>query len=243
MGKVDSSASRGICFVGGNRVRRGADEEISPNIVCKDRVQALRPKFETMFMGEEESVVDFAGKLPKVATQLRSLREKIDDGVLVAIILRIVPAKFDTFTSSIEKFGDMDSMSLEEAIGSLKIYEEKLCDQEAWREERLLLSKAVGNQRHMKEVVLIEKVMATDREEDEEEARVVGNNTSMEMKRDLETSPRYNCEKLGHFAYECRKSKKEEKAQVAEIDEKPQPTLLMTIIDTAKVSLLHEVNE
>ena len=94
--------------------------------VIKARVQALRHEFETMFMGEEESVADFAGKLSKVATQLRSLGGKIDDGVLAAKLLRAAPAKFDVITSSIEKFGNMDSMSLEEAIGSLKIYEEKL---------------------------------------------------------------------------------------------------------------------
>ena len=94
--------------------------------VIKARVQALRCEFETMFMGEEESVANFAGKLSKVATQIRSLGEKIDDGVLAAKLLRAAPAKFDAITSSIKQFGDMDSMSLEEAIGSLKIYEEKL---------------------------------------------------------------------------------------------------------------------
>ena len=41
--------------------------------VIKARVQALRCEFETMFMGEEESVANFAGKLSKVATQIRSL--------------------------------------------------------------------------------------------------------------------------------------------------------------------------
>ena len=101
--------------------------------VIKVRVQALQHEFETMFMGEEESVSDFAGKLSKVATQLRSLMEKIDDGVLVAKLLRATHGKFDTITSSIEQFGDMDSMSLEEGIGSLKIYEEKLRDREAQR--------------------------------------------------------------------------------------------------------------
>ena len=42
----------------------------------------------------------------------------------------------------------------------------------------------------------------------------------------------YNCEKLQHFAYECCESKKEEKVQIVEVMEKPQPTLLMAIIDT-----------
>ena len=78
-----------------------------------------------MFMGEEESVADFAGKLSMVATQLRSLGEKIDDGVLVSKLLRAAPTKFDAITSFIEQFSYMDSMSLEEAIGSFKIYEEK----------------------------------------------------------------------------------------------------------------------
>ena len=94
--------------------------------VIKARVQALQREFENMFVGEEEYVVDFVGKISQVATQLRSLGEKIDDGVLVAKLLRAAPEKFDAITSSIEQFGDMDSMSLEEAIGSLKIYKEKL---------------------------------------------------------------------------------------------------------------------
>ena len=53
----------------------------------------------------------------------------------------------------------------------------------------------------------------------------------------------YNHEKLGHFAYEYSKSKKEEKFQVIEVNEKPKPTLLMMIIDTSQVSLLQRVNE
>ena len=89
--------------------------------VIEARVQDLRREFETMFMGEEESVANFAGKLSKVATQLRSLVEKIDDGVLVAKLLRAASKNFDAFSSYIEQFRDMDSMSLEEAIGLLKI--------------------------------------------------------------------------------------------------------------------------
>ena len=89
--------------------------------VIKARVQALRREFETIFVVEEESMAEFVGKLSKVSSQLRSLGEKIDDGVLVSKLLRAAPEKFDAITSSIEKFGDMDSMSLEEAIGSLKI--------------------------------------------------------------------------------------------------------------------------
>ena len=135
-----------------------------------------------MFMGEEESVADFAGKLSKVATQLRSLGEKIDDGVLVAKLLRAAPAKFDAITSSIEQFGDMDSMSLEEAIGSAigKLGERS----------NFFSLKPRENKRNMNKVTLVEEVEAADGEEDEEEVEVMENNTSIEMKRGLETSQR-----------------------------------------------------
>ena len=181
--------------------------------VIKARVQALRREFETMFIGEEESVADFAGNLSKVATQLRSLGEKIDDGVLVAKLLRAAPEKFDAITSSIEKFGDMDSMSLEEAIGSLKIYEEKLRDREARREEQLLLSKAAGKQKKYEE----SNTRGRGRGRGWRGGRGRGRGDGKQHEHGEEERPRdkskvkcYNCEKFGHFAYECRKSKKEE---------------------------------
>ena len=74
-----------------------------------------------MFIGEEESVVDFIGKLSKVADQQINLEEKIKDRVLVAKLLRVALSNFDAITLSIEQYGDMDSISLVEAIGSLKV--------------------------------------------------------------------------------------------------------------------------
>ena len=47
-----------------------------------------------------------------------------------------------------------------------------------------------GNQRNTKKVALVEEVVAADGEEDEEEVEVMANNTSMEMKRGLETIQR-----------------------------------------------------
>ena len=64
-----------------------------------------------------------------------------------------------------------------------------------------------------------------------------------ERPRDKSKVKCYNCEKLEPFAYECHKSKKEEKVQVAEVKKKPQPTLLMMILDTLEVILLQRVNE
>ena len=214
--------------------------------VIEARVQDLRREFETMFMGEEESVANFVGKLSKVATQLRSLGEKIEDGVLVAKLLRAASKKFDALSSYIEQFGDMDSMSLEEAIGLLKIYEEKLQDREAQREEQLLLSKAAEKQMKYEESSTCGRARGRGWRRGQGRGRGDGKqheHEDEERPRDKLKVKCYNCEKLGHFAYECHKSKKEEKFQVAEVKEKPQPTFLMTIIDTSEVSLLQGVNE
>ncbi|CAA7409800.1 unnamed protein product [Spirodela intermedia] len=69
---------------------------------------------------------DFSGKLSRVVTQIRNLKEKIEESIVVAKLLREIPAKFDSITTSLEQFGDIDSMPFEEVVGSLKIYKEKL---------------------------------------------------------------------------------------------------------------------
>ena len=59
-------------------------------------------------MGDENSI---SGKLSCVVFQL-SLGEKIHEVDVVAKFLQATPTKYDSFTSSLEKFGDIDSMPL-----------------------------------------------------------------------------------------------------------------------------------
>ncbi|XP_078440486.1 uncharacterized protein LOC144710554 [Wolffia australiana] len=96
----------------------------------KSRHQALKHEFEMLVMGDEESVTDFSGKLLGIVTQMRNLGEQVDEGVIVSKLLRAAPEKLDPITSTPEQFGNIDSMSLEEAVGSLKIYKEKLQDRQ-----------------------------------------------------------------------------------------------------------------
>ena len=57
--------------------------------------------------------------------------------------------KYDPITSSMEKFGDLDAMTLDEAIGSLKIHEDKLQDREEEREDRAFLASVKGKSDNM----------------------------------------------------------------------------------------------
>ena len=47
----------------------------------------------------------------------------MDDKEEVKKLLRSMPPRYDSLTQSLEQFGDLDTMSLGEAIGSLKVHE------------------------------------------------------------------------------------------------------------------------
>ena len=77
-------------------------------------------------MQEEESVADFASMLTRLVAHMQSLGEKIAECIIVSKLLHATPAKYDPITSSMEQFEDLDTMTLNEAIGSPKIHEDKL---------------------------------------------------------------------------------------------------------------------
>ena len=100
----------------------------------------LNREFEMLTMREEKYVADFAPKLTRLVGHMQSLGEKIAEGIIVSNMLRAKPAKYNTITSSMEQCGDLDTMSLDEAIGSLKIHKDKLQDCEEERERAFLAS-------------------------------------------------------------------------------------------------------
>ena len=73
--------------------------------VKKAKIQTLKREFEMLMMREEESVANFAAKLTRLVAHMRSLGEKIAEGIIVSKLLRATPAKYDPITSSMEQFG------------------------------------------------------------------------------------------------------------------------------------------
>lgn len=94
--------------------------------VKKARVQTLKAKFESLFMKDTESIDEFCMKLNGLVTHIRTLGENITEAYVAKKLLRSVPIKFLQITSTIEQFGDLVSMTVEEAVGSLKVHEERL---------------------------------------------------------------------------------------------------------------------
>ena len=94
--------------------------------LAQSRAQGLRREFENLSMKKTEKVSDFTDKFSRIVFELRQLRERIDDKEAVKKLLQSMPPRYDSLTLSLEQFGDLDSMSLVEAIGSLKIHEMRL---------------------------------------------------------------------------------------------------------------------
>ncbi|XP_040361901.1 uncharacterized protein LOC121049269 [Rosa chinensis] len=94
--------------------------------VRAQKLQALVFEFETMTMGDDETIDDFHGRILKISGQCRSLGAPFDEDKIVKKILRALPEKFHSKVTSIEDSFDIDEYPLDELIGNLKTYEMRL---------------------------------------------------------------------------------------------------------------------
>ena len=65
-------------------------------------------------------------KLTMIVSDIRSLGDMVEEISVVKKFLRVVPPRFMQIVTSIEQFGDLKNMSVEEVIGCLKVHEERL---------------------------------------------------------------------------------------------------------------------
>ncbi|GKA31376.1 hypothetical protein Tco_0717681, partial [Tanacetum coccineum] len=82
--------------------------------VQQARLQTLKSDFEMLHMKEDEAIDTFTAKLTTLVNKAASLGHTIKDFVFVRKLLN----------ASIEQYSDLDEMSVEEAIGRLKTFEE-----------------------------------------------------------------------------------------------------------------------
>lgn len=172
--------------------------------VREARVQSLRADLDSLKMSDAESMDDFAGKFMTLVGRIRELGDAVEEKYVVKKLLRSVSTKFINVASSIVLFGDINNMAMEEAIGSLKAHEEMLKGQEVRRSEEQLLMARGGDSARGR-------------------GRAQG---SRDGPKDKSKVKCYNCQDYGHFAWECPKKEKEQKALLAQGYNSDEPTLL-----------------
>jgi hypothetical protein len=88
-------------------------------------VERLMKAFETVMFHDSESVDEFVMRVNDIVSSLRELGEKIEDNRVVRKILRVLPRKMRQVAVSIQMLCDLNTMSVEELLGRLRVAEEQ----------------------------------------------------------------------------------------------------------------------
>lgn len=180
------------------------------------KVQTLQAEFEALVMKETDKIDDFYLKINGLVSNMRALGSEVSESYVVKKLLRAVPPKFLQIASTIEQFGDLEKMTIEETIGSLKTHEERMRGQaganSSANKDQLLLTEAEWLRRETKE----DKLLLT-REEWQNRSANRGTEGSMNARgrwnRDKSHVRCFNCQAYGHYAAECKKPKRFKKPE------------------------------
>lgn len=198
--------------------------------VKKARIQTLKAEFEFLNMKDTELIDDFCMRLNGLVTNIRALGETVNEAYVVKKLLRAVPSKFLQITSTIEQFGNLETMTIEEAVGSLKAHEERLRGQSDTADGQLLLTEEEWKKREANEGQLLftreewikrsnkGEVSPGQRNQNSSGASYQGKE-GVRLVRDRSKVRCFNCHSLGHFVAECRKPRREkDKDQRTEVN-------------------------
>ncbi|CAM0957048.1 unnamed protein product [Alopecurus aequalis] len=172
------------------------------------RLSTLRGEFDRMYMAEEEQLDDYAGKISGMAARYASLGSTLDDAAMVKKLLDTVPDRLYPAVAGIEQFCDVETMAFEEALGRLKVFE-----------ERSRRRAQAGRERSDGQLLLTAEQWEARRRQSGGGHDHGDNERSNVASGVRRRGKCHNCGVRGHFARDCRKLKKEQ-ALLTEVDEK-----------------------
>nr|GEV62389.1 zinc finger, CCHC-type [Tanacetum cinerariifolium] len=221
--------------------------------VQQARLQTLKSDFEMLHMKEDDTIDTFTTKLTTLVNKAASLGHTMKDGTLVRKLLNDVPDRYLQIVASIEQYSYLSEMTLEEAIGRLKTYEEMIKykkGKQVDNQKKLMLTRHENKRKYFRGRGRGKHRFSQGRnhenfkeEKKDEETSHMNFNKNNFKKSNYDTSKLqcYKCKKIWHIAPKCPQRTKPNK-QSNLVKEDLEPTLLMTILEDEeqKVSLHEE---
>nr|GEX09766.1 ribonuclease H-like domain, reverse transcriptase, RNA-dependent DNA polymerase [Tanacetum cinerariifolium] len=205
-----------------------------------------------LHMKEDETIDTFTTKLTTLVNKAASLGHTMEDGTLVRKLLNAVPDRYMQIVASIEQYSDLSEMNLEEAIGRLKTYKERIKykkGKQVHNQEKLMFTRHEnkgkcfrerGRRKHRFSQGRNHENFKEEKKDEETSHKNVNKNNFKKSNYDTSKLQCYKCKKIGHVAPKCpQRTKPNEQSKLVEEDLKP--TLLMAILeDEEQKVLLHE---
>ncbi|XP_062223882.1 uncharacterized protein LOC133922530 [Phragmites australis] len=206
--------------------------------VQEAKAQYLLKQFELAAFKDGEAIDDFAVRIDSLAAELRGLGEKMEEERVVKKMLRVVPSKYNQIACTIEMFGDLKKMSLEELVGRLRVAEERcgsVVESAADGVGRLLLTEERWEDRRRQRDGKQRACGGEGARRDSDERRGRRNDDHSDNNDDDDRGSTssgsrrggsryrgrcFECGERGHRAKDCR-GKKKERALLADVDDEP----------------------
>ncbi|XP_010463274.1 PREDICTED: uncharacterized protein LOC104743944 [Camelina sativa] len=105
--------------------------------VKEARLQTLMAEFDRLKMKDTETIDDFVGKLSEISSKSAALGVEIEEPRIVNKFLKSLPRrKYIHIVASLEQVLDLKKTSFEDIIGRLKVYEERIFEEEEAQDDQ-----------------------------------------------------------------------------------------------------------
>ncbi|KAK2366943.1 hypothetical protein QL285_080272 [Trifolium repens] len=175
--------------------------------VKKVKLQSLRKQYENLNMKNNEKVPEYISRMTLITNEMKACGETLSEQVIIEKVLRSLTPQFDYIVVAIEHSKDLSSMRIEELQSSLEAQELRLTERNSEREVEQQALKAASEIKYQKKSWSEAKNRSHGAQKPETSTSDKQKYQKGKERFDKTKVRCYCCQKLGHFAADCRTNK------------------------------------